>query len=87
MGDLVERLREAFRTFPVIEESPVDLFEEAADKLESAESLNRELLNAVGGWCRVEEMFCENLKYKKALRELRGLLNNQSSKQEGGDES
>ena len=37
MSDLIKRLRKAFNTFPIIEDSPVDLFQEAADKLEAAE--------------------------------------------------
>ncbi|RKZ87847.1 MAG: hypothetical protein DRQ39_03545 [Gammaproteobacteria bacterium] len=38
MTDLIKRLRKAFNTFPIIEDSPVDLFQEAADRLEAAEA-------------------------------------------------
>jgi len=37
MTDLIKRLRKAFNTFPIIEDSPVDLFQEAADRLEAME--------------------------------------------------
>ena len=43
MNDLIKRLRKAFNTFPIIEDSPVDLFQEAADRLEAAEQERDEL--------------------------------------------
>jgi len=39
MNDLIKRLRKAFNTFPIIEDSPVDLFQEAADRLEESDVL------------------------------------------------
>ena len=43
MNDLIKRLRKAFNTFPIIEDIPVDLFQEAADRLEAAEQERDEL--------------------------------------------
>jgi len=37
-AELVKRLRNAFNTFPIIDDSPVELFSEAADRLEEAEA-------------------------------------------------
>ena len=44
MSDLIKRLRKAFSTFPIIEDSPVDLFQEAADRLDAAEQTHKTLL-------------------------------------------
>lgn len=44
MNDIVERLRKAFRTFPVIEDSPVDLFKDAADRIEQLQAANKLLI-------------------------------------------
>ena len=38
MSDLVTKLRKAFRTFPIIEDSPVDLFNDAAKRIEALET-------------------------------------------------
>jgi hypothetical protein len=38
MSDLVKRLEKAHKTFPVIEDSPADLFKDAADHIEALEA-------------------------------------------------
>ena len=42
-AELVKRLRNAFNTFPIIDDSPVELFSEAADRLDKAEQRLREI--------------------------------------------
>ena len=44
MSDLIKRLRKALNTFPIIEDSPVDLFQEAADRLDAAEQKLRKFV-------------------------------------------
>ena len=50
-SDLVKELRDAFRLFPNLAASPVDLFKESADRIEELEAH----INACGGFCKERE--------------------------------
>jgi len=80
MSDLVTKLRKAFRTFPIIEDSPVDLFNDAAKRIEALKATIKRIEPLPDKWEHEDTGYY--LEMSQCAIDLRKALNQQEQDHE-----